>query len=79
MKFIGSLLHHGRSVARGISINVRIHGTRWHGELQLPKGATISSGSYELQLNDRRAGKITIDAIEGKTAYFDGDGALKKQ
>jgi hypothetical protein len=79
MKFKGNVLQHGRPIARDISINVRIHGARFHGELLLPKGANISSGAYELQLKDRRTGRITITTVEGETAYFDGDGALKKQ
>jgi len=79
MKFIGNVLSHGRPIARGISINLRMHGSRWHGELQLPKGSSISSGSYELQLRDRRSGRITIDQVNGETAYFNGDGQLKKQ
>ena len=79
MRFIGNVLTHGRPIARGIPINLRIHGSRWHGEIQLPKGSSISAGSYLLQLRDRRCGRITIDNINGDTAYFNGDGQLKKQ
>ena len=78
MKFFGTLLTRGRAIARNVSVIVRAQGPRWHGELRLPKGITISEGNYELQLNDRRSGRILIDTVDEDTAYFNGDGDLKK-
>ncbi len=71
-------MRNGRAIVRGVNINLRVHGTRWSGELQLPKGTTLFSGGYELHLNDRRAGRITIGVIDGEIAFFDGDGDLYK-
>jgi hypothetical protein len=78
MKLTGSVMRNGRALVRGIPINLRGHGTRWSGELHLPKGATIYPGSYDLHLSDGRAGRMMIANIDGKTAFFDGDGELKK-
>jgi hypothetical protein len=78
VKLFGSLLHLGRPVAQNLTIHLRVSGTHWHGEIQLPKGASISAGSYRLLLKDRREARITIDTIQGETAYFEGDAALKK-
>jgi hypothetical protein len=77
MKLLGTVMRNGRAVARG-TVTLSVRGTRWSGELSIPKGITILSGGYQLQLSDRRAGRITIGDVDGGTAYFEGDGELRK-
>jgi hypothetical protein len=78
MKLIGSVMRNGQAVARGVTVTLSIRGSHWSGELSLPKGATILSGGYQLQLNDRRTGRITIGKVDGNTAFFEGEGELKR-
>jgi hypothetical protein len=77
MKYIGDILRYGKVVERGVRVNLRLFGKHWSGELELPKQTTIYLGSYELHLNDGRAGKIGITVIKGDTALFEGDGKLQ--
>ncbi|MCI0683409.1 MAG: hypothetical protein L0Y71_14995 [Gemmataceae bacterium] len=77
MKLRGNLMRNGQAVARGLSISLRVQGMRWSGQVQLPKGTTLLEGSYQLQLHDRRTGRIMINVIDGDTACFEGDGELK--
>jgi hypothetical protein len=79
MKLIGTVMRNGRALARGIAISLRVQGTRWSGEFEFPKGAAIFPGGYDLHLNDGRSGRMTISVIDGATAFFDGDGDLKRK
>lgn len=72
-------MHLGRPIAQSLVVYARVNGTKWHGEIQIPKGTNISTGSYRLLLKDRREARITIDTIQGETAYFEGDAAEKKK
>ena len=76
MKFVGNVMRNGRPLVRGAAVHIRMHGKRWTGQIELPKDSNIFAGGYELILNDRRRGKITITSIEEGVAFFDGDGDL---
>jgi hypothetical protein len=79
MKVRGSIIQNGRAIAQGLSITLKVQGTRWSGQVELPKGSTLMPGGYQLQLHDRRQGRIVINVIDGDTALFEGDGELKNR
>ena len=79
MKATGNLVRNGRVLVRGTTVQIRVQGKRWSGELDVPKDSNLFSGSYDLRLNDGRGGRITIGVIQGEHAFFDGEGELKKQ
>jgi len=79
MKARGSIVQNGRAIAQGLSVTLKVQGTRWSGHVEIPRGMTIFPGGYQLQLHDRRTGRMVINVIDGDTAFFEGDGELKNR
>jgi hypothetical protein len=71
-------MRNGRAVAHELNISLKFQGSRWSGELHLPKGISMLAGSYQLHLHDGRAGRIMLHVVDGETVFFEGDGELKR-